>query len=754
MPIDLVALVVLGLFLAVVALGSVGLSLPLGRPILAVFLLSFVLGALVLTLFGFGPRPELSWLLYALGTSLIVVLAVGLEINLQFPPGGPTRPLRPVPLIVTYTLLIGWLALAVRVVGRPKWNLALPRRIELSPAPLSLSLLPPMSVFAVVLLNGTGVNVPLLFVLGLIALVPLAVVRGWVPVRWQPLAIWSVAISLLYHKTFWRFDTFSGQGNIIDAWKLGHWTPWTEVEGATSTSLVPNAVFSSTYAHVGGIDIFTQLNVVNPLVVSLIPLIVFVTFRQYVDSRDAFLGACVFAFAHPFYFQLPNGGRAATPVLFLAFLTLVLSDSRLAPLPKRSLGLAFTAGLVVSHYGAAYLLMLSVAVAVPLRVLLDYAVTPLRPALQQLASDGGRSPVEAASNRSRVPLLTPVYVALYAVMAMGWYMYTDSGQKFKILPEHVLKMYNEVVLGIGSGSGGTANRLARNYGAMSIQLSKLLYVLLGALMLVGLFVAYRRRFFAPDRNTFSDEFLTLSTALLGAFGLSFFLSGSWGGGRPMALAFCVTGVFAVVGARAFARTGVRFLRSLDSSSVPPAVLDRVRDPPAHLGRTAVAVLLALLLVLNTGVAAAVVLGGTAPSSVPLQQQIATSDNPEQRANLYKSQDVEMYVWLVDHRDPSLAIYGDWITINQYNDWYRPRISAAVDRSRPYTPLTYNYLLPGLAEPGDHPGYVMLGGHNVALGVSAGSDDDVPLDDVRPALSRRDKIYTSGFDQIYIKNDTK
>lgn len=863
-PVETVSMALLGLFVAVFALDVLGVSLPLVRPVLAFCLLTFVPGALVLTLLGFGPRAELRWGVYVVGVSLLTICAVGLVINLVYPLLGIMRPLSPLPLVVTYGLLISALAVAIRRIDPPREDLSVPLTFELIPMPFALVTLPLLSVLAVEYLDATGGNVPILLVLCAISVLPLAVVVGVIRSRWHALCLWALAIALLYHKSLWWFYEYKGQSNIPLAWKLGRWTPGTASGAATSTSLLPNVMLPPTYAHLAGLGIFTQLEVVNPLLVSLIPICMFVLFRRYVCSRDAFIGACVLAFAHPFYFQLPTAVRAAMPVLFLTLFGVVLTDSELSSLARRSFGLAFTAGFIVSHYGSAYLLMLTTAVAVCLLALfwrLDalsvaaervvasdggstdqqdgsrykraaavvgrvvrehwtrlfavslfvgaaFAITTagevwvafhallveplgfgripylgewlgmprmfaivvvataisamafagtlvyyLRPALTvseaddwewRRVADDEHGPDATTASETGDRLLSPTYVVLYAATTLGWYMYTFGGKKLDILFEHIAKALTDLY----GGGGGTANRLAKDYGMSSVQLSKYLYVVIAGLMLVGLLAAYHRRFLTDDCS-FDDEFLALSTALLGGFGVTFFVAGAWGGGRPMVLTFCITAVFVPVGARALGRTGTTVFSWLRSRfgrgwGVGPPI------PP--ISRSAIAVLLAGLLVVNTGVVAAVALDGAAPSNVPLQQQIITSDNPYLRSEVYRESDLAMYVWLVDYRDPSLPVYGDAITIEQYNDWYNPQIAAYADWPMSYDAIKLKNSLPKLTRPADPPGYAMLGGHNIALGVVVVGGETVPLSTVKPELATRSKIFTTGNSTVYLAEE--
>lgn len=751
-----VAVAIAVLLMTLISFAEVGISIPLLRPLLTVVLLTFVPGALILTLFGFEsqrdlrlfgfePPHDLRWLVYTVGVSLLVVVAVGLIINYLYPLFNVAQPLRPVPLGITYTVLVISLSILSRLRNPPRRDIVLPARIEITSTPLLLLLLVTSTILAIAYLNRSGGNSPIVLLLIVIALVPLAVASGRVHPYWQPLALWAVSISLLYHKSLWRFHEFTGQGNVIEAWRSGRWA-------LNSTSLLPNVTLSSTYAHLAGINIFTELNVINPLWVSFIPLMIFVAFRQFVRPRDAFLGVSMFAFIHPFYTQLPNGERAATPVFFLALLVVVLTDSDLSSPAKRLLGLGFTAGLVVSHYGAAYLVMLGVLTTVPLLITFKYADTMLVPYVRKIASNGGRAISQNYKSRSNKQsrLFSPVYAILYTAMTLGWYIYTDDAQKFIILPEHAVEAINDLTSQSTGGSGGTANRLARDYGASSIQLSKYIYVIITLLTIIGLAAAYYQRFVRTDSDMFdakTDEFVAFSTALLGGFGLSLFMAGSWGGGRPMALIFCVTSIFAVIGANTLATTAAWAIKraNIDLSVVSYS---------EYIGRGGIAVLLAMLLILNTGTVAAVAIGGSAPSTVPLQHQITTSDDPEIRTQIYRESDVEMYVWLINHRNPSLDVYGDWVTINQYNDWYRPRITAGVDPTRPYSTLIRkNTITKALGFDGPT-NYIMFGGHNTVLGVAAERDGSVtPINQNNRTLNNYSKIYTTGYSKIYFSGVT-
>lgn len=740
-PVDWLALAGL-LALPVAWQADAALGGPLLQPLIAVPLLTLVPGVLLLTLLGLPPRRTLDWGLYAAGTSLVAVMGLGLAANLLSPLVGVAEPLSVGPLVGTLAAFLLALSVAlawtdpdgrrvdVRAVLRAAWR---------TPAtPRALLLLPVAAVLSVAVLNRTGENGPLLAVLLAVAGLLVVVGAGLVERRWQPLALWALALALLYHKSLWTLYGFSGQGNIVSAWLLGRWAPGFGTEGAAASSLLPNVLLYPAYAVASGVDIFTELHVVNPLLVSLIPLACYATFRRYVGGRDAFLGAALVAVAHPFYFQFPTAGRSASPVLFLALFVLAATDTELSPLGANAFALTFAAALVVSHYGSSYFVLLALVGALALlfaaRLIADEPMG--RPVGDGGAVEIGGFRFGTAAGRWR--WITRSFVAFYAVFTLAWYLYTFGGRKFDIIVEHFVGTVQQLYQPQG---GGTAARLATDYGALSIRLSKLLYITIAGLVALGLLAAYYDRF--RGESSFDDQFVALATMLVGAFGLSFVLSSAWGGGRPMMLTFAVAGVFVVVGAHRIGAVSSRLLALVD---------DRLGRADESLVRPGVAGLLAVLLVLNTGVAAATVVGGYAPSNVPLQERITTTDDPQVRQIAYDDTDLRANVWLVTHRDRDRGVFADFLMRAKNNDWNRARLVAATD-ARPDLLVVFFASRNQLEAPDTIPPYVLLGGHNVRMDAFVlNNRETLPMAPLDRELDSRDRIYATSYSAVYYDAD--
>lgn len=745
-----------GLFLLGMGTRASAMVLPVPEVIVAplvVLGLTLVPGSLILISVVDSLIVEARTLVYAAGLSLMVHLATGLVLNLALPAFlGP--PLRFPPLAIAATLVVSVLAsIALRYGGRI--DVTVPPLF--TPAPLALALLPLGSVLAANYLNVAEENLPLLLVLVAVALTPIALIR-FVEERWYAFGIWTMSLAILYHKTMLVTTGFSGSPTVTNSWFIGRWVPLRGSADAVATSLLPNAVLFPAYARLAGVDILTEVEIINPLFVSLIPVALFVTFRRYVGAREAVLGASLFTFCHPFYIQYPTAGRAATPVIFLSMIGLLISDREVPKPVGAGLAVVFVLGLVVSHYGTSYYVMTAFIGAIG--ILVGFHVTDEwldKWTAEPVRGDGAGERI-TVKRLQRFSVFNWRLVGLQAVAAFGWYMYTAGG-KWQIVPKHIESSYESLVSG-GIASGRTGARVTRDYGSLSISLAKVIYVTLAVLMLLGLAVAFYRRYVAPDERQFDDRYLAVATVMLGLFGFTL-VARNWGGGRPMMITFSFTAIFAVVGA-----SGVVGLlrRQWDrlrgrpvsrESNVLRSWIGGLRPRQWRGASNAlVAVFLVSLFVLNSGVVAAVTTQDRAPSNALANEWIGESSDPHTRAGAYRESSIQAHTWIVTYygyrgeSSPTRNVYGDYITFG-HTDWLRPHYYLR-SGGQGYGPWKPRGELASLAEPGLEPGYVLLLGHNTALETVAGylSENETAYDAIVDESNRRDIIYTGGYTRIY------
>lgn len=778
---DWVALSVLVLYVAVYTLSRGGIPTPIIRPALAFILLTFVPGTLGWQIVGYRLNSHTKWLLYVLGLSLMLDLGLVVITNIWLPVFGISQPLAPDVLVVSVAGMVVLLSVINYLIGgQPvtvSFELSAGSALSVDKTPLALLTIPLLGVIATFYTGTTGEQLPLILVLGLIAVIPLGVVLRAVPRRWYPLALFTSALMLLYGSSIG--SAFGGQSYVVTAWQLQHWAP-------AEYALVPNGALFPMYALMGGINILTEVKIVNPVLVAFIPVVIYKTFNEYVAPETAVLAAFAFNFAHPFHRLYPTAGRVATPVLFLSLLALTISDKTTSLHLRRMLTLLFALGVVVSHYGTTYFVLFAVISALgglmiyrTIDVVLsligwnrgednilaeseslwrgepDVAASgsqtettqsssqPLTDTNSQPSTDtGGLRESVSKIIRPRTAILSWSFIIFYGVMTLGWYIFTQQGKKYGSIVKHVEEAFVSLFSASTRGAA-TANRLQANYGAQSIALAKRIYILLAVLMGIGILFVFVRRFFTSKNVRIDDEYITFSTAFVGVFALSFVIDGAWGGGRPMMIVFSVSLIFAVIGVSGLVGLVTRFI-----DEVPGSIAGTdIRFDPKRVSHGLFAILLVTLFVLNSGIAAATVLGGTAPSGY-VSGDLEGTDNP-QSVGSPTDMNIETHTWMAVHRNESRTIYADQITRAQAQDWLKSEIVVRIGFSESTYKVALSNDLQTLKSPGIEKGYVILTGHNTLTNASAvGRAGEKPITSLWPELNQRQKVYTSGKNVIF------
>ena len=713
------------LALAMIALATVLPSIIVVPPI--VLVISLVPGALFLLVLSNRRTLDATFVVYAFGLSLVLLMLLGLLLNLTLPPLGLDRPISVGPLVVSITVLIGALVLGVRL-RHPNDERELIAPTVFTPVPIAFALLVALSVLGSVLITRLGFNWLLVAVLVVIAFVPLAVLL-FVQNRWHSFGIWSIAIAVLYHDALSAGKTFPGNPVVVRIARAGRWEPG-NVEGFSgqqtnplSTELLQHGTIFPMFAHLNNIDIMTQMVLVNPFFVAFIPVAIFLAFRQYVPSRLAFLGASMFVFAHPFFIQYPTAGRVATPVLFLSLFALVVTDTNHSNAIRAFLAQLFLGGVVFTHYGTSYFVMIALVGAIGLIIALrsyDY--------LLERTQTSGWLPV-GTSGPIRQPggVLSLSLVGFFVVFTLSWFLLTNDGRGFGLFPRHSMGAIDQLISGDAApGAGRTGARLERDYGSITFDVLRWMYAAVGLMIAIGVVVTGIHRLVRPDRYFISDDYFAMAIALLLIFGTTVVVR-TWGGGRPMMITFTFSLIFAVIGMMWLASTiepklGQYFTRH----SLPLPTRNRVL--------TVFAIMVALLFVLNSGVLVALGAVGDAPSTHP-----ASDGSTSIEYNL------ATHAWLIDHNNES-NVYGDY-RAHGHTDWIAPAIAARTADVTNYGSERPRNNIEPLMEPGVGSGYLLLLSHNVERGELDRYHEYQPIDTIRPEY-RQNRVYTTGHTHIY------
>lgn len=684
------------------------------RLILGTIYLTFLPGSLILLFLGVVPARKSTFVVYAFGASLVLIMVVGAAVSLLAPTVGLSRPLS------SETIAFVALSLTVPASFGLRHKLSW-RRIRIpvgriwQPWPLALLLVPFASVFGSVLLVSEENSAGLIAVLVVVSLLPLIAVAGILRERWYPLAAWTGALALLYHGILPVPEEQIPSWQAVFMDQMGRWVP-SLGRNIGGEGVLATSALTPIYATVTGLSLSVVVTVIYPFIMAFLPIVLLEAYRRQVPSTIAFLATCLLMFSYPFYTLFPNAGRTPIAVLFLSLIVLTMVDDNLTLFHKSVLGMGFALGLIVSHYGTSYMMLFALIGA-----------TTLISAGSVLNSRRNSETILRSNTLNRGP-----FVAFYLVLNLGWYIYTGGAKKFRLLVKNIIDQFLGLLFGRYTGT--SANVIGKTYGSVSISLAKYLYIAFGILMGIGVVVRYLGRV-RHGITIVSDEYLALAFAFVIMLGMSFFPGASgFGAARVMMIVFTVAAPFAFLGAKELV------------SMASLAGEDRKYTTPQN-ARGVLAVVLAVFLLLNSGVVAELVTGGYGPSHVVNQPRLENSENPLLRLQVEGCVecDIETRVWVLSHRDPDDRIYADNKAALEYS---RAAVTARTGRlySNPYyerLPEIRNGTAPG--------SYVMLLTHNhdasVVLAVWL-YGDWIPLEELSSSLTKQDRIYSSGNTTIH------
>ena len=384
-----------------IGLDKIGVNVQILRQTLVFFYLAFLPGMLILRLRNMYLSPTKAFLL-SFGISLAFVTLLFTFVDVFLASAGVERPISEIPLFISISIAVLLLIVVCHFKGEPQISLSCNPHLFFSPLFLLLLLFPLASILASYTSAIKGNDISVLFLLAVIALIPLIVSLDKFPERYCPLLILSSSISL----TFLRFGGFifkayslceTGIAGVIKT--VGIWIP---NFACTHNSLLYLTIFHPAFSILSGIDINHEVRIAGFLIVSFLPLIVYEIYIKFFDRRTSAFASFLFMF-YPFHNEL-LGGRTGFAVYFLALLLLTWFSKEINPVLRKALLILFAFSIIASHYGTSYYFMILLFVAAIIAFLIS------------------------TSGRIKIPLFSSLsaFCILYFVFAFSWYIYTSA----------------------------------------------------------------------------------------------------------------------------------------------------------------------------------------------------------------------------------------------------------------------------------------------------------------------------------------
>ncbi|MFB6185549.1 MAG: DUF2206 domain-containing protein [Halobacteriaceae archaeon] len=440
-------------------------------------------------------------------------------------------------------------------------------------------LLIPLSIASVQLLNETGITVGI-YVL-LVGLLAVPFLSLWGGLRHSSISVFSLSLATLYHYSLWKHSFPIEMWASAVTFGLQNWHP-VLMGGIGQESILPTAVAYPTLAIGSSIGILKQLMVINPIIVSLIPVGMYILYREYIGKKGAYVLTLIFIFTFRFYAQnYPSGARDTASTLFFVALLVILAKRRDNQQRMNKLCLiAFIFGIATSHYGTAYLLTIIFIGSHIGSQLLSYL---------PLEND--------SSDKFRIPLS----IYLLPVSAIAWFMFTAGGVKFQLLA-------NVVMLAQKFRIGGSSTAvLTREVGTLKL-LIKYIYLIIWFLIGLGV-ITNLMRIVKKDLYSLSREYTVLSVGGLFVVFLTFL---------PVSLGFSTSRIMMIL----FPLLLIH-IWSFFTSATPLSEMQTIHT---------ITVIVAVLLILNTGFVTGISGYGNAPNQVLTNDQLSESTDIQDQWN--------------------------------------------------------------------------------------------------------------------------
>lgn len=329
---------------------------PFLKAFVGFIYLTLVPGFLILKILRVTRISLTKVILYSVGLSIAFLFFVGLLLNMVFLGAGISGPISYAPIVSSVLAATSALYVLNLVWNR---NHSFRANIDFKqifrPSFFLLLLLPFLSVLGAYLVNLYESNVVLLLLIIMIVLAVIVFSSGSSRERLYPLAVFLIAVSLLYHRSLitnyligWDIHGEYHEYNMASTQQYWNPTSVNPYGSVLSVSILP-AIYSF-FLDMEGVWIF---KIVFPVLYALVPVGLFEVFRRQLDDKTAFLSSFLFMSFFKFFQGMLQLARQQIAEIFFVLSILVLLETGIKA-QRKFLLIVFSASLVLSHYSSAF----------------------------------------------------------------------------------------------------------------------------------------------------------------------------------------------------------------------------------------------------------------------------------------------------------------------------------------------------------------------------------------------------------------
>lgn len=352
----------LGLVFTIIALTNITIlwDVPVLRQVFGFIFLTFVPGLLLLLILKLNKLGMLEKIVLSMGLSFAFLMFFGLLVNGLLLALGYTKPLSTVSLLTSFSTativltIVAYIRNKALTFSFSNFKLTTGERVFL----IMPALFPLLSILGMRLMNLTNNNVILIV---LLLLIPAYVIfisfsNRRVSEKVYPTAIFLISISLLL---MYSLRTNHIIGSDIHREYLIFVTTldnlyWSKLGYAALDTSLSISILPAIYQTSLNIDREYLFKLFPSVIVSILPLAVYLLSKKYIGSFYAFLTS-VFFMSQIVFPLAPTGPRTLIAISFFGLAIMVMFLEGIGEFGKRALFIIFAASTIVSHYGTTYI---------------------------------------------------------------------------------------------------------------------------------------------------------------------------------------------------------------------------------------------------------------------------------------------------------------------------------------------------------------------------------------------------------------
>jgi len=460
----------------IICFDFINFQIPLIRQIIGFIYITFIPGSIIVRLLKLKNLNITENLLYIVGLSITTLLLLGLLLNTILPYFGIFNPISLIPLLISISLLVTCLSFLSYFLDKnfSIFNIKDTKKL-FSSTSLFFCLLPLISIFGTYFVNSNNNNILLLFLIIIITLIVLSIGFGrFITKSYYPLAIYTIAVSLLYHRslitsflTGWDIQHEYFLSNLVTT--NSFWDP--SIPYMTNGMLSIN-MLAPIYSIIIDLNLIWIFKIIYPFLFAFVPIGLYIIYKKQTNGKIAFL-SCFFFISFPIFFTEMLGlARQQIAELFLVLLILLMINKNINIIKKSFLSIFFAFSLIVSHYGLSYIFMFSLIFAsiiflfpryLTFKLINGRILNILNKYITKLKN------ISQTSFQIKNTILNPSFVILFIILQISWNTYVAQSASIYAVTNIGREMTNSIITefltptsteGLGIITGATTESLS------------------------------------------------------------------------------------------------------------------------------------------------------------------------------------------------------------------------------------------------------------------------------------------------------